>query len=361
MWFGGLQRLEEIRGDFPVVVASVISKSEKRAKSRHESFFNFRPFCAKAAVVEITARLSFTCRMPFFTVRHSAAWFLLCLSTSAATAQEESLPLNIRWQAGHHYTQETTTETTTQLTAAGGAEDQKMKVVQTTDIQVKEAGEGRKSARVTFRSLRGDVMLRGVKHSFDSARMSEASPLVQASLGKSVGRSFELLYDAEDHFLDVRDTSALAGEQLASPSLETIAEAREVAELYRRSLEIGLPRAPVKPGDRWTTQEGLDFPSAGRVNIELRARLESVVDYEGRQHAKISFEGEMKRADESAGTRKVTIGDGSRVFGQVLFDVERGTVSLAAFRADIQLEIEGKKIPVRQQVTTKLTSFTKAS
>jgi hypothetical protein len=53
----------------------------------------------------------------------------------------------------------------------------------------------------------------------------------------------------------------------------------------------------------------------------------------------------------------VTIGDGSKVFGQVLFDLERGTVSFAAFRADIQLEVDGKSFPVRQQVTTKLTGF----
>ncbi len=65
----------------------------------------------------------------------------------------------------------------------------------------------------------------------------------------------------------------------------------------------------------------------------------------------------MKRADDSVGSRKVTIGDGSKVFGQVLFDLERGTVSIAAFRADIQLEVDGKSFPVRQQVTTKLTEF----
>jgi hypothetical protein len=277
----------------------------------------------------------------------------------ACLAQEEPLPLRLRWHSGYQYTQETTTETLTQLTAAGGKEDQKMRVVQTTEIQVNALPDGGKAARVTFRALRGEVMLNGMKHPFDSARMEEANPLVRASLGQSVGRTFELLYDAEDHYLDSRGMTGLSAAPEPSPNLEAIAEARDVAELYRRSLEMGLPRAPVKPGDRWTTQEGLNFPSAGKVNIELRARLESLLDYEGRHHAKISFEGEMKRADETAGSRKVTIGAGSRVFGQVLFDVERGTISQAAFQADIQLEMEGKKIPVRQQVTTRLTHFAK--
>ncbi len=276
-------------------------------------------------------------------------------------AQEESFPLIIRWSVGHVYTQETITDTLTALTVAGASEDQKMKVVQTTEISVKPSPNAGKAARVTFKSLKGDVMLRGVKHTFDSSKMAEASPMIQASLGQSVGRSFELHYDADDRFLDIRDSSSLADKNPTAPSLETIAEAHEVAELYRRSLEMGLPKVPVKTGDRWTTQETLNFPSAGKVNIELRAHLESVVDHQGRRHAKITFEGEMRRADEAVGTRKVTIGKGSRMSGQVFFDIDRGMVSEAVFRSEIQLEIQGKTIPVRQNVTTRLTGFQKAS
>ncbi len=301
--------------------------------------------------------------MPWISPLHAGRFVVLFAISigpvSRGFAQDENVPLKIRWSPGHVYTQETTTDTLTALSQVGGNEDQKMQVNQTTEIRVQALPNAGKAARVTFKALRGDVMLRGIKHTFDSTRMSEASPLVQASLGKSVGRSFELHYDSEDRFVEVRDSSSLAAEENASPSLETIAEAREVAELYRRSLEMGLPKVPVKSGDRWTTQETLNFPSAGKVNIELRARLESIVDYQGRQHAKIVFEGEMRRADEAVGTRKVTIGNGSRMFGQVLFDMDRGMVSEAAFRSEIQLEIEGKKIPVRQNVTTKLTGFQK--
>lgn len=272
-------------------------------------------------------------------------------------AQENLLSLRLIWLPGHRYTQETTTETTSVLTALG-KEDQRMKVVQTTDIRVQPLSDGHKVARVTFRSMKGDVMLNGMKQAFDSEHLNDASPMIRESIGRSVGRSFGLLYDASDRFIGVQDTADMASlDRRASPSLEAIAEAGDVAKLYQRSLEMGLPRTAVKVGDRWTTQEKLDFPSAGPVGIELRSRLEAVIDYDARHHAKISFEGEMKRADESVGSRKVTIGDGSRVFGQVLFDMDRGTVSFAAFRADIQLEVDGKKFPVRQQVTTKLTEF----
>ena len=255
--------------------------------------------------------------------------------------------------------QEPTTETTTGLTAIGKPEDQKMKVKQTTEIRVTAAAGGEKLARVTFAALSGEVMLNGKKEAFDSTNLEKANPMIRASVGQSVGKTFVLAYDAEDRFIEVRDSSSMTPAKEEGPDLETISEARQVADLYRRSLEMGLPKMPVKTGDRWTSQETVNFPSAGTVKIELRAKLEALVEYEGRSQAKVSFEGEMKRADESAGSRAVTIGDGSRVFGQVLFDLERGTVSFGAFRADIQLEIQGKKIPVRQQVTTKLTSLTK--
>lgn len=284
---------------------------------------------------------------------------LLCLITSAR-AQEEPLSLRLRWLPEHTYFQETTTETTTGLTAIGKPQDQKMKVKQTTEIKVSGAGTGEKLARVTFTALSGEVMLNGKKETFDSANLTSANPMIQASVGQSVGKSFVLVYDADDRFKEVRNASSMTDAAQEGPNLVKIAEARQVADLYRRSLEMGLPKAAVKPGDRWTAQESVNFPSAGPMNIDLRAKLESVVSYEGRQHAKVSFEGEMKRAEETAGSRAVTIGDGSKVFGQVLFDVERGTVTFGAFLADLQLEIDGKKIPVRQQVSTKLVSFTKA-
>jgi len=292
--------------------------------------------------------------------RHLFSICSLLLLNAAAVAQDEPLSLRLRWLPEHSYVQETTTETTTGLTAIGKPEDQKMKVKQTTNIRVTAAGTNEKLARVTFAALSGEVMLNGKKEIFDSTNLENANPMIRASVGQSVGKSFVLVYGADDRFIEVRDASTMAPPSQEGPDLEKLAEARQVADLYRRSLEMGLTKMAVKPGDRWTSQEAVNFPSAGPMNIELRAKLESVVDYEGRQHAKVTFEGEMKRADETAGARTVSIGDGSKVFGQVLFDVERGTVSFGAFRADIQLEIDGKKIPVRQQVTTKLVSLTKA-
>jgi len=274
-------------------------------------------------------------------------------------AEEEPQSLRLRWLPGYIYTQETLTETTTSLTAIGKPQDQKMKIIQTTVIDVVGHESGEKRAKVTFKSLKGEVSLQGKKQSFDSADLSRADPMIKASVGQSVGKTFVLTYGPDDQFIEVRDSTSMAASSDGIVALDQIAEAKQVADLYRRSLEMGLPKMAVKTGDRWTAQESVDFPSAGMVNVELHAKMDAVVDYEGRRHAKITFEGEMKRDDNSVGTRMVTLGNGSKTFGQVLFDVERGTVSFGAFRADIKLEIGGKVVPVRQQVTTRLSSLVK--
>jgi hypothetical protein len=290
--------------------------------------------------------------------------FFLCLTVLCSlplfsTAQDTPVSMRLVWLPGHVYQFETLTETTTGLTELGKSEDQKMKVKQVTEIRVSAGQGGEKLARVTFLSMTGEVMLEGQKQVFDSKDLTLASPMIRSSVGQSVGKSFVLAYDAEDHFKEVRDTTSMTASKDGVPDLESIANAEGVADLYRRSLEMGLPKMAVKAGSRWTSQETVKFPSAGTVKIDLRGKLDDIVDYDGRRHGKITFEGEMKRADELAGSRGVTIGEGSKTFGQILFDLERGTVTMGAFRAEIKLEIQGKSIPVRQQVTTRLASLVK--
>lgn len=282
---------------------------------------------------------------------------LLFASATAAVAQDEPVSLQLRWQPGKTYTQETTTETFTGKPSGNKADEVKMKVRQTTEIQVTGEEGGRKEARVTFKAMAGEVMLQGKKQTFDSSDLASAHPLIQSSIGQSVGKSFVLVYDAEDKFVEVKDTSALASNTQPSPSLSHLAEAKEVAELYRRSLEMGLPQVKVKPGDRWTSQQTVKFPSAGTVNVDLRVKFDALVNYDSGPHAKISFEGDLKNDLNAIEARPVSIGKGSKAYGQILFDIQRGTISFSAFRSDITLDVQGQKVPVRQQVATKLTDL----
>ena len=54
----------------------------------------------------------------------------------------------------------------------------------------------------------------------------------------------------------------------------------------------------------------------------------------------------------------MTLSGDSRLSGQVFYDLERRTVSLSVFLANLSLNLQGNRIPLRQQVTTRLVSIT---
>jgi hypothetical protein len=279
---------------------------------------------------------------------------LLMLTALILPAEEAPVLLRPHWQPGAAYVLETLTETVTDLSALGRKPEQGMKVKQTTRLGVGRLEAGRKEVSVIFASLGGEAILEGKRQTFDSEKLGEASPEIRNSIGRSLGQQFVLLYDADDRFLGARDTSDMvAARPDRQPSLQGVAEAGQVAELFHRSLVMGLPEQAVRPGDTWTTQESLKFPSAGEVTVELKASYEATVDHQGTPHAKVLFTGALQTRE--ADVRALSLGAGSKVLGQVLFDLRERRVAFGAFRADLKLDVQGKIVPVRQQVTTRLT------
>ena len=137
-----------------------------------------------------------------------------------------------------------------------------------------------------------------------------------------------------------------------------------MADLFRRSLELGLPRTPVAVGDSWTSDEAMAFPKAGKMKVQLKCKFDEIVDRDSRPQAKISFQGKLQSdlgespaAEDGttpAASTSVVMGSDSNLSGQVFFDLERHTVSVAVFLANLDLRINGNRLPVRQQVTTRL-------
>jgi len=271
--------------------------------------------------------------------------------------------LKLHWEPGQTYIQESDTDTTNFLTALGKTSDQKLKLHQTTSISVQKTAQGQTEARVMIESLLGEMNYEGKSYVFDSKNPGSSDPRLQQTLGAAAGKGFSLVYDDKDAFIDAKDTGSMVTGG-AEPDFTSIANARQLATLYRRSLEMGLPKIPVRPGDKWISDEIVPFPQAGTVQVKLNAKFDGIVDREGHRQAQIAFEGTMKsqRDKDSTGRdlstdRLVTLGDDSKVNGHVFFDLERKTISLAVFSATIQLKVEGKPMPVRQQVTTRLVSM----
>jgi len=291
------------------------------------------------------------------------ASLLSCLSH--APAQDDSpVELKLHWDPGLTYLQESDTDTTNFLTSLGKSSDQKLRLRQTTRISVQKSAQGQTEARVMIEQLAGEMIYEGKTHTFDSKSPATSHPGLQQILGGTAGRGFTLVYDDKDNFIDAKDTASMVSGG-AEPDLVSIANARQLATLYRRSLEMGLPKIPVRPGDKWISDEVVPFPQAGTVQVKLNAKFDGIVDREGHRQAQISFEGSMKNQRDKDSTsgrdldteRPVTLGDDSKVNGHVFFDLDRKTITLAVFSATLQLKIEGKPMPVRQQVTTRLVSM----
>ena len=141
----------------------------------------------------------------------------------------------------------------------------------------------------------------------------------------------------------------------------SIADAKQIATLYRRSMEMGLPKIPVRPGDKWISDEVIPFAEAGDVQVKLHAKFEGVVDRGGRKHAQIAFEGSMETQPETGTKRSVKVGPNSKVSGQVFFDLERQTITLSVLLGLVNLEVDGKKLPIRQQVTMRLAAMKRSN
>lgn len=291
-----------------------------------------------------------------------------CLSLILPVMAQEKFLLRSHWVPGKVYTQQTETQTTSLLTPVDGpALEQKLNVTQTTTLKVAQDPSGpNKLADVTFTAVTGEMSFAGQTHRFDSAEPLASHPLLRKALGGAVGKSFVLVFDGEDQFLDVKATEKLAGDGTTITGLGAVADAREVANLFRRSLDMGLStRMPVGPGDRWTSEESLNFPQSGPVKVLMNSKFEEVLDREGRRHAKVVFDGKISTArnpqpDAARQPAEVEVGADSTVAGHVFFDLERRTVSLAVFLSNLSLNLSGHRIPIRQQVTTRLLSISDA-
>lgn len=291
-----------------------------------------------------------------------------CLILAASTAfAQEAVLLRPHWEAGKRYTQQTETQNTaTLMPLPGQPMEQKLSVKQITDIQVKpDAGTTNKRAEVKFLSVTGEMNLKGQTHKFDSADPQSAHPLLREGMMGTAGRSFVVVFDDADSFVELKDTEKLASDGTTVTGLAAMADARAIGELFVESLDMGLSDKPVKVGDTWTTEESLVFPQAGKMKVKLNSKYEENVQREGRKHAKVSFEGTIGSESttgrpDAAGEGKptATLAGDSRLAGQVFFDLERRTISLSVFLSTLSLELSGNRIPLKQQVTTRLVSIT---
>jgi hypothetical protein len=279
--------------------------------------------------------------------------------TSSLLAQEHPLSLRISWQPGKTYTIESSTDTTASkpgTPTAGGM----MRVQQTSKLAAREDKDTHhKLVDVLFAHVRGEQSGGGRTATFDSATNGDRDPILSETLGTAVGKTFTLEYDAKDRFRDVRGLESLATKPAGQPSLRSIADSKNVAILYRKSLEMGLPPVPVSVGDTWTADETIQFPSAGEVRVQMNGKLESIEPRNGHQHAKVTFEGKL--GNTAPRTNKpltaTEINSDSSMAGILLYDLEEKVVTYAAYTTSVRMTTPGGLVVFDQKISSKVTNI----
>ncbi len=279
--------------------------------------------------------------------------------TALASAQaEDPQMLRIHWEPGKTYTLETVTDTTSQ-TPGRDLQTQGMKVVQTTTLTVrKDTRTTDRLVEVKFVNVQGEISSGGRILSFDSTHPKDADPRLQQAFGRAIGKSFVLVYDDQDRYRDTRDFGSLASAPGALTGLTALADSRNVANLFRKSLEMGLPPLAVSLGDTWTADETMTFPQAGDTHVEINGKFEAVQDRDGRKHAKIAFEGKLTSVEKiDKPINAIEIGKGSAMAGSIYYDLERRTATFGDYVTKLKLEVVGQEMPFEQHITTKVLSI----
>ena len=280
---------------------------------------------------------------------------LLCLLPVLHAQETGDGLLRVDWQPGKSYLWETTTEAVTKATG----KEQKLTVTQHTEMDVTPLPDGGKQVRVTFTRIQGKMQGEGGKAEFDTEKPWESDHDLREAVGKNLGKSFILVYDAKNKFVDSKAIDQNTGLAYDAPALASLVELKSVANLFRKSMEMGLPPMPVKSGDSWSADETVTFPQAGETNVHLNGKYTSQEVFQGRNHARINFDGTLKTTDQGKAKQAgdFSLSDKSTLSGVVFFDLERGIISLSVSNARLEVLIGEEKVNFEQKISTKLTAI----
>ena len=287
----------------------------------------------------------------------TAIFALFAFLASAPLHAQGPQMLRIHWEPQKTYTLETLTETSFQKPGST-APPQVMNVTQTTTLAVsKDPASTDRLVRTTFSAVKGDIGAGKGTMKFDSTKPGESNPKLGQAIGRAVGKSFVLVYDDQNRFRDARDLGSMASSPGSVTGLSALADSRDVVNLFRKSLEIGLPPLAVNVGDTWTADEMMTFPQAGDTHVEMNGKFESIEERDGRKHAKISFEGKLSsvmRKDKPVAN--IEIGPGSTMSGIIFFDLTRRLTSFSSYNNHLKMIVSGQEVPFDQRITSKVIS-----
>lgn len=280
---------------------------------------------------------------------------LLLLLVSSAMG-DDKIQMRPHFEPGKVYTQENITDLNMTVPGLGDGGGQKTNITQVMTVTVtKDPAGDNKLAEVKFTAIKGTVGMMGQNMSFDSADPAKSSPFLQQTFGALVGKSFTLVYDKDDKFVDAKGLDKVAATPLGQGKGP---DGKQLADAFRKTNEMSLPTKPVAVGDTWTYEDALDMPPLGKINIKATGKFDSIVTKDGHQQARLVIDGKFESPSADGGAAQlVKFSEGSKFSGDMYFDLDRKVVSSSEMKSDLKLSIAGKEAPLTQTVLTKLVSI----
>lgn len=263
-----------------------------------------------------------------------------------ASAQKEVLRSS--WQPGKLYRQETVME----MAAAvpGAPAEQKTNMTQIIEIRVEaEPSTGNKLANFNITGVKADMEMMGQKMTYDSSDPAKSQPMLQQAFGGLLNKKFTMVFDKDDKYVETRGLENLGATPLGQT---TGMDGKQFSETVRKSFEMSLPKTPIGVGETWDIEETMDMQPISLL-VKAKGKFDSVVEVDGRKHAKLLVDGTFSTPEGSASP--LTIGAGSKFSGESLFDLERRVITSNKSTTDLKMQMQGQTIPMKQTVTTKMT------
>lgn len=292
-------------------------------------------------------------------MRKSLVISSLWLAAITFVTAGDAIQIRAHWETGKVYTQEIITEMNVMMPELAAAGGQKTEINQTMSITVKpDPGTDNKLAAVKIVSMKAKMSIMGQNMTYDSTDPAKSSPMLQQSFGALVGKEFTIVYDKNDMITGTRDLENLVPTPVGGgkgPNGEQLADA------FRKSQEMGLPKDPVAPGGAWTYENKIEMPPAGAIVIKGTGKYESNTVVDGRQHAKILINGKFTTPEPAPGKAEkpalpVKFGEGSTMAGEISYDIDRRLVTKSEVNSLLKMNIGGKEIPMNQKMISKLIS-----
>jgi len=253
------------------------------------------------------------------------------------------------------YTLENVLEMTVGMGAAGPGGNQETNMTQTMTITVKdEPGTANRLATVKFAAIKASMKMAGQTMVYDSADTSKSLPFLQQAFGALLGKEFTLVYDKDDKVIEARGMDTMTATPVGGARSM---DGKQMVEAFKKSQEMFLPPQPVAPGDTWNYEAKVEMPPVGNLSSKGTGKFDSIVDVDGRKHAKLAVTGTLAMSES---TTPANLGNDSTVTVDLLYDLERRVADVTTTTNDVKINAAGQQVAMRQKDITKVISIADA-